>query len=72
MKMSEQMWELEKKKHDELDKLLKDLAKQYLKDTTFPDLQILNIVDTVNAVREDTIRLNNTRRWLERLERKNI
>lgn len=66
------MWELEKKKHDELDKLLKDLAKQYLKDTTFPDLQILNIVDTVNAVREDTIRLNNTRRWLERLERKNI
>jgi hypothetical protein len=72
MKMSEQMWELEKKKHDELDKLLKDLAKQYLKDTTFPDLQILDIVDTVNAVREDTIRLNNTRRWLERLERKNI
>ncbi len=70
MKMSEQMWELEKKKIDELDKLLKDLAKKYLKDTTFPDLQILNIVDSVNDVREDMIRLNNTRQWLERLERK--
>ena len=68
--MSEQMWELEKKKIDELDKLLKDLAKKYLKDTTFPDLQILNIVDSVNDVREDMIRLNNTRQWLERLERK--